>query len=200
MTEPAPATRPVPQRPASIRFRHIGLCTIDIARMEKFYTDVLGMTVTDRGHESGMDLVFMSRDPQDHHQIVLSTGRPHGLPQNAENPMFGPVINQISFQLDSLESLKEMSEFVDSVYGDGQRFSANHGNTWSLYVADPEGNLIELYADSPWFCHQPMMMPLDLSKSVEEIMQETEIIARSDADFKPHEQWRQETAKLMAQV
>lgn len=27
----------------------------------------------------------------------------------------------------------------------------NHGNAWSIYFADPEGNRIELYTPSPWY-------------------------------------------------
>jgi catechol 2,3-dioxygenase len=183
--------------PVALTFRHIGLCTMDLVKMEDFYTRVLGMTVTDRGHETQMDLVFLSRDPRDHHQIVLSSGRPVGLPSNADNPMFGPVINQISFQLGSLDDLKAMNAFLDREYPEGNRFYANHGNTWSIYVGDPEGNLIELYADSPWFCSQPMMKPLDLSLSKDEIFNSTEVIAREGEQFMPHEQWRSEIAKKM---
>jgi catechol-2,3-dioxygenase len=183
--------------PISIKFRHIGICTIDIARMEEFYTRMLGFTVTDRGHESGMDIVFLSRDPNDHHQIVLSTGRPEGLPNNVENPMFGPVINQISFLIGSLDDLKKMDAFLDAACPDVPRMHANHGNAWSVYVPDPEGNLIELYADSPWFCHQPTMQPLDLSQSNDEILAATEAVARNGRGFKPVAQWRAEIAREM---
>ena len=57
------------------RFSHMGLATSDLPRMEQFYTEVLGFTVTDRGFALGCDLVFLSRDPADHHQVVLGTGR-----------------------------------------------------------------------------------------------------------------------------
>ena len=46
--------------------------------MEGFYTRLLGFTVTDRGQLQGaagpVSLVFLSRDPDEHHQIVLATG------------------------------------------------------------------------------------------------------------------------------
>lgn len=189
------ATRRGP--PVGLSFRHIGLCTMDLKAMEDFYTRILGMFVTDRGLEAQMKLVFLSRDPRDHHQIVLSSGRPADLPSNTDNPMFGPVINQISFQLGSLQDLKAMNEFLDREYAQGARFQANHGNTWSIYVADPEGNLIELYADSPWFCSQPMMQPLDLTQPVDAIMRSTEEIARNGQQFMPHENWRTQIAEKM---
>ena len=70
-------------------FSHMGLSVKDISKMEDFYTRVLGFTVTDRGHAGGMKLVFLSRDPMDHHQIVLASGRPAELPANTDNPQFG---------------------------------------------------------------------------------------------------------------
>ena len=82
----------------NLKFNHLGISVKDVPKMEKFYTEVLGYTVTDRGHVDGMDIVFMSRDPLDHHQIVLASGRPDQMPKNTANPQFGPSINQISFK------------------------------------------------------------------------------------------------------
>lgn len=63
-----------------LTFAHFGMFVTDIARMERFYTEVLEFTVTDRGQLTGpngpFDLVFLSRDPDEHHQLVLATGRP----------------------------------------------------------------------------------------------------------------------------
>jgi catechol-2,3-dioxygenase len=185
-------------RAIGMQLRHLGICVEDLPRMERFYTEVLGFTVTDRGHELNMDLVFLSRDPQDHHQIVLSTGRPKGLPMNAANPMFGPVINQISFHLPDLAELKRLDAHLQAAYPEGERMYANHGNAWSIYTPDPEGNLAEFYADTPWFCHQPMMQPLDLTAPEAEILSATEAVARSGAGFMPAEAWRKEIAAAMA--
>ena len=89
---------PVP----ALSFSHMGFFVRDIARVEDFYRRVMGFTVTDRGHldlpRGRVDLVFLSRDPTEHHQIVLASGRPAELPFN--------VINQISFRLASLADLK----------------------------------------------------------------------------------------------
>ena len=43
--------------------------------MEDFYTRVLGLSVTDRATIRGADVVFLSRNPDEHHQIVLVSGR-----------------------------------------------------------------------------------------------------------------------------
>ena len=86
-------------RKPNLMFSHFGLSVTDLPKMEAFYTDFMGFTVTDRGEVAGLDVVFMSRDPLDHHQIVLATGRPKEMPGNTGNPMFGPCINQISFRI-----------------------------------------------------------------------------------------------------
>ena len=74
MTQEA-AVKPAP----NLKFAHMGLVVSDIEVMTRFYVDVLGFTVTDRGVFGAMDVVFMSRDPEEHHQIVLTTGRPRNL-------------------------------------------------------------------------------------------------------------------------
>jgi catechol 2,3-dioxygenase len=58
----------------NLMFSHLGIACSDMAKMEDFYTRVLGFTVTDRGDAAGMSLVFMSRDPNDHHQVILVWG------------------------------------------------------------------------------------------------------------------------------
>ncbi len=81
---------------ANIRARlaHMGIYVQDRDKMEQFYTEVLGLMVTDRGEgRSGMHLTFMSANPQNHHQVVLVTGRP-------DTSGFNPI-QQISFMVDS---------------------------------------------------------------------------------------------------
>src|SRR5713101_4002705 len=68
---------------------HVGLSCFDLARMEDFYTRVLGMTVTDRGAVPGGSarLVFLTTDPSEHHQLVLASGRTEGA--ILEGPVLG---------------------------------------------------------------------------------------------------------------
>src|SRR5512134_1893064 len=87
-----------------IAFSHIGIYVADPAAMEDFYTAHFGFTVTDRGRletpRGPVDLVFLSRDPDEHHQLVLASGRPRELPFN--------VINQLSFRVDGLAGLRAL--------------------------------------------------------------------------------------------
>ena len=160
----------------------------DPARMEDFYTRVLGFSVTDRGLLGATRLVFLSRDAREHHQIVLASGRPEGLPFNS--------INQISFRMAELSGLREMhrrlaAEKVRDLY------PVSHGNALSVYFLDPEGNRIELFVDTPWHCRQPLRIPLDISLSDEEIWAWVEAEARKQPDFMPIDDWRAQQARLM---
>lgn len=173
------------------RFSHFGMFVHDIARLEDFYTRILEFTVTDRGQlERGgvkMDLVFLSRDPDEHHQIVLVTGRPKELP-------FNPI-NQISLKADSLATLLAMRRTLVAE-GVADIVPVTHGNAVSLYVPDPEGNRLELYFDLPWYVSQPMAVPIDLDDE-DTLMQRLEQHARSLGGFRPRAEWRAEMARRM---
>lgn len=188
----ASATKP----PANLKFSHMGLSVMDIVKMEDFYTRILGFTVTDRGQAGGMDLVFMSRDPNDHHQIVLASGRPADMPANTANPQFGPSINQISFQMGTLADLRDMGERIQE-YGAKSFFPANHGIAWSIYTHDPEGNNLEFFVDTPWYFPQPFLVPLDFDNSDEEIYAMTEEVSRNQIGYEPYGDWRAKVAKRM---
>lgn len=191
MTQEAKAT-PAP----NLKFAHIGLVTSNVERMTKFYTEVLGFIITDRGDFGDLKVVFMSRDPEEHHQIVLTNGRPSHMPKNTINPEFGPVIQQISFKMGSLAELREMRVRLQEG-GATDLTSASHGNAWSVYAHDPEGNYIEFYVDTDWYAAQPFYVPLDFSKSDEIIVQETEAMCRASPGFKPIGEWRSDIAKIM---
>ncbi len=53
-----------------------GLYVTDLPRMAAFYKRALRFTETDAGDLGPVQLVFLSRDPSEHHQLVLATGRP----------------------------------------------------------------------------------------------------------------------------
>lgn len=183
--------------PANLKFSHMGLSCIDVAKMEEFYTRILGFTVTDRGNAGGMDLVFLSRDPNDHHQIVLASGRPKDMPANTANPQFGPSINQISFQMGSISDIRDIGERLQE-YGTTNFFPANHGIAWSIYSHDPEGNNLEFFVDTPWYFPQPFLIPLDLSLTDEELYAQTEKFSSEQEGYQPYGEWRDKVAARMA--
>ncbi len=189
-TDIAPAYVP------NLMFSHMGFAVSDMPRMEDFYGRVLGFTVTDRGEVMGMDLVFMSRDPMDHHQIILVSGRPDNIPPNPFTPQFGSLINQISFRVGSLGGLRELlaileREQVESI------LVANHGIAWSIYCHDPDGNNLELFVDTDWYFPQPFLVPLDLSQTDDEIHALTEAMCREQPGYEPYADWRKRFAAKM---
>ncbi len=180
----------------NLMFSHMGISVTDIEKMETFYTNVLGFAVTDRGEAAGMQIVFLSRDPMDHHQIVLATGRPQQLPANTANPQFGPSINQISFKMGSISDLRDIHERLTNG-GGSNLFPANHGIAWSIYAHDPEGNNLEFFVDSDWYVTQPFLIPLDFSKSDAEILALTKDLCEKSAGYEPYGDWRDRISKRM---
>jgi catechol 2,3-dioxygenase len=153
--------------------------------MVAFYTEVFDLTITDRGvgRTFKNELVFTSASPDQHHQLVLASGRP-------AEATFSTVM-QISFVVPQLQSLRDIWQKAEA-RGATQIRGLNHGNAISIYMLDPEGNTVEVYIDMPFHVSQPHGDPLDLSKSDEEILRETEAVCRSDPSFKLLEDWQAE--------
>jgi catechol-2,3-dioxygenase len=175
-------------------FSHMGMFVTDAARMEDFYTRLMGFAVTDRGAletpRGTVDLVFLSRDPKEHHQIVLATGRPEGAG-------FNPI-NQISFRMADFAGLREMYRRLEKE-GVKELSPVSHGNALSLYFRDPEGNRIELFIDTPWYVQQPVRLPMDMKLSDAELWKWAEAEARKIPDFQPVEQWRAGLSRKLGQ-
>jgi catechol 2,3-dioxygenase-like lactoylglutathione lyase family enzyme len=176
---------------AELRFTHFGIYVQDLDAMAGFYQEVLGFVETDRGYLGDRRLVFLSRDPAEHHQIVFVSGL-------TRTPV-EEVINQISFKLGSLEALLDFARMVAARGVDDLR-PINHGNAWSVYFRDPEGNRIEVYTPTPWYISQPCREPIDLDRSAEEIRRETEAWCRTQPRFEPAADYEARLAKRMAEA
>ena len=172
-----------------LTFSHVGIWVTDLDAMRAFYTDVLGLVETDRGPIGDTELVFLSQSPSDHHQVVLARGRPRDVGFT--------TVNQLSYKLDSLETLKAVHENIKTKPVK-ELVQISHGNAWSIYFKDPEGNRIELFVDTPWYTPQPCRAPLDLTKPVEQIMKETEAYCRSRPRFASHAEWQRQLREKIA--
>ncbi len=179
------------QRPG-LKFSHIGIYVEDIDRQAAFYKAWLDFTETDRGKLDGPDgpinLLFLSRDPDEHHQIVLVSGRPADIGFN--------TINQISLKADSIDTLQA---FYRRILGAPvtDLLPVTHGNALSLYFRDPEGNRIELYVDTPWYVDQPCRVSAPFDLPADELMAWAQEHARKLPGFRPRSQWRREMAERM---
>jgi catechol-2,3-dioxygenase len=85
----------MPQEQAP-RLSHVGLYVRDVPKMIDFYTKVLGFVVSD-GAPDGR-ITFLSRNPSDHHQVVLVRGRT----TDPETPM----VQQVSFNVGTLANVQ----------------------------------------------------------------------------------------------
>ena len=183
----APALGSVTVQP---RLSHCGIYVTDVGKQVDFYTRVLGLIVSDRGVSPrlNMELAFLTAATDHHHQIALISGRP---PQGAS------TVNQLSFKVTDIEQLKAMYRRVrDAGVTDVRQI--NHGNALSFYFADPEGNGIEIYMDTPWYVPQPHGAPIDLTLPSDEIMRQVEQHCRETPGFMPLAAWKAEVEGRLA--
>ena len=179
-----------------MKFSHLGLVVSDLETMQDFYTRVLGFELTDKGVTgSGATMAFMTLDPEEHHQVFLVDGKPEGeLPANRFMPGTGPVLHHLSFRLASLAELRRMHGRLGSE-SDRAIDTVTHGVCWAIYTADPEGNSLEFFADTPWYVTQPFLKPIDFSRSDEDLLRETEAMCRASPGFRNHAEFSAELAR-----
>jgi catechol 2,3-dioxygenase len=164
------------------RLSHCGIYVRDVGKQVEFYTRVLGLILSDRGvsRRLGNELAFLTAATDHHHQIALISGRP----QQGET-----TVNQLSFKVAGLDELKAMFQRVREA-GVADIRQINHGNAFSFYFADPEGNGIEVYMDTPWYLPQPHGVPIDLTLSADKIMADAEQHCRETPGFMPLDEWK----------
>jgi len=162
---------------------HVGLYVDDMDAMVAFHTGLTGMVVTDSGEFLGRRLTFLSRRADEHHQMVLVTGRKAG-PEVQ-------LLSQISFRLSGLDNLRFFHQRALDL-GATAMEGRDHGNSWSIYFEDVEHNRIEMYTPTPWSVHQPWRVALDLSESNEAIMARTAKLLGELGPLVPVEQWSAE--------
>jgi len=141
---------------------HIVLYVNDLDKMVAFYRDVLGLV---KYREIPNRMVFLTSDPEiDDHQIALTKGREG----NAK------IVAHIAWRVDTPADVKEFYEQFKA-QGVPIDHCVSHayqemGNTVSCYFLDPEGNRLEIYALVAERDEARVNRPLDLDKSVDEIV------------------------------
>jgi catechol 2,3-dioxygenase-like lactoylglutathione lyase family enzyme len=136
---------------------HVGLFVQDPATMIDFYSNFLGMQVTDRGEDDR--IVFLSARPaEEHHELAL-----------AKAPERKSEVQQISF---TVGSLAELRQFWQQIKARGYPVDrvVNHGIAFGCYFRDPEGNRVEIYWSTGKDYPQPHGDPIDLDRSEEELL------------------------------
>ena len=132
-----------------LRWSHAVLNVKNVENILAFYTGNLGFTVSDRGPlhpgKNAPDIIFMSQDNDEHHQLAVVSSRDDEGPSNS--------LNHLAFRVDAFDDVKTLNRKLET---DGVNIlPLCHGNTLSLYFADPEGNGLEVFWDTPWHVAQP---------------------------------------------
>lgn len=117
---------------------HVALRVRDLRRSESFYADVLGLPVSGR---MGADMTFF-RVSADRFQDLALMQCDGGVPER------GSVgLDHVAFNVgDSANELRAVKARL-AAQGIAVKGPIDHAWSLSLYLADPDGNGIELYVD-----------------------------------------------------
>ncbi|MGO4156854.1 VOC family protein [Cupriavidus sp. YAF13] len=124
---------------------HLVLMVRDLEQSTRFYTEVMGLKVSDRIADQ---MVFL-RAGEDHHDLALSR-LPEDSAERDDLPRYTrPGLEHFSYYV---ESLDEMKRAVDVARSHGvviERGIGQHGpgGNWFLVFKDPDGNNVEIYTD-----------------------------------------------------
>jgi catechol-2,3-dioxygenase len=165
-----------------IALAHVGLWTFDFEMMVNFYVSLFGFVVSDRGQQNARQYAFLTASAQAHHQLVIVSGRA------ATQPAAPGGLNQISFGMPTLSDLRGFHGRL-SDYPVSSIVTLTHGNAWSVYFHDPEGNRLEVFVDTPWHMPQPFAREIDLSRSDAELFAYTEELCRQNSGSRPINEW-----------
>jgi catechol-2,3-dioxygenase len=164
---------------------HVGIHVRDFEAMLGFYQRVFGFVISDIKRGADRSIVFLTSQPEIHHQFVLASGR--------DPDDHSRVINQISFRVASLSELKRIGAAIkrESL---AEVDIITHGTAWSIYFRDPEGNRMEAFVDTPWYIDQPFRAPINLDQPEEILRRETEALCRAQPGFQTIEEWQRKLA------
>lgn len=138
---------------------HVVLYVTDLKKVGGFYKDILGFPVVAEAYGA---LVF-SAGRTHHEMLLLEVGG-----TAVHDPRPKPGLYHIGFKVgDSADELRAVYQELKAkgvtIVG-----TADHGVTHSIYMLDPDGNELELYADvsNEWRTDPPAIMtptrPLNL--------------------------------------
>lgn len=117
---------------------HVVLFVSDLKRSADFYRDTLGFHELQRGH----GVAAFSSGRTHHELLLIEVG---GVPRDRHQPE--PGLYHIGFKIgnsheDLVRAIQELEAKGVTIVG-----TSDHTVTHSLYILDPDGNELELYAD-----------------------------------------------------
>lgn len=121
---------------------HVVLRVVDLARVQAFYCDVLGCRVEREQRDIGLVQLRAGRSLVDLVPVDGQLGRAGGAPPGRE----GRNLDHLCFRVDSFDETEIRSHLGAHGVAAGEvamRYGAE-GRGPSIYIEDPEGNVVEL--------------------------------------------------------
>lgn len=180
----------------NLEVAHAVIYVHDPEAMVEFYQRVLGFEVTDRGPlgegENPPEIIFLSQTARHHHQVAFITGRAAAGRSNS--------VNHLAFRSSgTIADLRSLKATLDAEPGVRGIMPLCHGNAWSVYFSDPEGNGVEVFIDSQWHVAQPQGKPIDFSMTDDEIVAWTQETFKGEPEFGPIDAFYQRRVEMLAQ-
>lgn len=132
-------------RPRPRRLGHVVLFVRDLAASVKFYTEIVGLEVSDWIEDQ---MAFL-RCSHDHHDLALAQ-IPRDSSHLDDTYYWGrPGLEHFAYELGSLEEIKAAARFLQERGVEIVRGVGKHGPGENLFLVfkDPDGNYVEFYAD-----------------------------------------------------
>ena len=130
------------------RLGHAVIRVRNLARSEEFYTKFVGLDVKGRG---GSSMVFFrSNEDVDHDLAIQKLGDDAPGPEQTRVGLY-----HLAYEFDSFDNIREKFQLANEM---GVRIAGfgDHGEIKGLYVLDPDGIEIELYAFAPELKDTPL--------------------------------------------
>lgn len=151
-------------RPKPRKLGHLVLNVRDIHASARFYTEIVGLEVSDWISDQ---MVFL-RCAEDHHDLALAQIAPGDAGSRNTYTPGRAGLEHFSYALGSLDEIEQMGRFLQEKGVEIVRGIGKHGPGENVFLVfkDPDGNYVEFYCDMVQVTtdkpYTPRVWPMDL--------------------------------------